>query len=621
MSSLRNNKYSYLGLETNPFPFTPVPRRPWILGGKSRIEACNKIKNEIILSKSLNEPKINIILGDLGEGKTHIAEYLVNYSLSSKQYKIFVHSIQDPMNKPTLSFLAIKAINSLGGESFLKELSEKIILKTLKRNLEKIESRGILKLGVREKILCLMESNFKKQKIKEIIETLEGEPETIQRLMKKGTIDDESLIKLVEEEIRNAFDTDPRSVTLRNFVDLNIFREIILFPFSGYWKYYSKNRYGELVNKISKSEEDALKFVSTLVNLMKYISEETVVLIIDEIDALSPLENVNIFFHSLRELVDRGPGSFYILLLCVPRTWNSYLEHDQLGNVHAIRSRIGTKPIILGPISLDEAIDIINKYLGAVSFTKEDKLYEKIFEPGTIELLYRKSSANIRQLLVFCFHCIEYISQNKLSKVSYDVIEKVLGEVGIPESQIPSEISLEPDSDITKQIIKEFFSIEKPLERGKLLEKAVSEIISKGLGKERNLGKRRVSTGLKRRREIDILFYDTMQRECGIEVKAYNKERIIEPKQIEGFIELIKGSPIENFILISTSEISIDAKREIDKVSKQKSVKINVLDEKQLATILYATNTFTERGRPELARQVELKKEEAISLLKSLGII
>jgi len=91
---------------------------------------------------------------------------------------------------------------------------------------------------------------------------------------------------------------------------------------------------------------------------------------------------------------------------------------------------------------------------------------------------------------------------------------------------------------------------------------------------------------------------------------------MIEPKQLEGFIELIKGSPIENFILISTSEISIDAKREIDKVSKQKSVKINVLDEKQLATILYATNTFTELGR-----QVELKKEKAISLLKILGII
>lgn len=616
MLSLKNNRYSYLGLETNPFPFTPVPRRPWIIGGKSRVEACNKIKNEIILSRSLNEPKINIILGDFGYGKTHIAEHLVNYGLSSRQYKIFIRSVQDPMNKPTLSFITIKIINYLGGESFLKELSEKIILKTLERNLEEVESRGILKLSMREKILCLMEGNFKKQKIKETIETLEEEPEVIQRLVKEGMIDDRSLIKLVEREIKNVFDTELRSTTLRNFVDPGIFREILLLPFSGHWKYYSKNRYDGLISKISKSEEDALKFISTLINLMKYVSEETVVLIIDEIDALSPLENVNTFFYSLRELVDRGPGGFYILLLCTSRAWGSYLETYQLGNVHAIKSRIGTEPIFLGNITLDEAKDIISKYIEAVSLTKEDKLYEKIFEPGAIELLYRKSSGNIRQLLVFCFHCIEYICQNKLNKVSYDTAEKVLEEVGIPGTQISLEIPLEPDSDITKQIVKKFFSIEKPSERGKVLERVISEIISKGLGKERNLGKRRIGAGLRKKREIDILFYNTMEKECGIEVKAHNKERIIELKQLEGFIELIKGSSIENFILISTSGLSVDAKREIDKVSKQKNVKINILDEKQLATILYVTNIF-----PELGRQVELKKEEAISILKSLGII
>ncbi|MEM0076924.1 MAG: hypothetical protein QW768_05490 [Thermoproteota archaeon] len=613
MSSSENSRYGHLGLETNPFPFTPVPRRPWILGGKSRIEICNRIKNEIMLSKNLNEPKINVVLGDYGYGKTHIAEHLINYVLSSRQFKIFIHTIQDPNNKPTLSFFSIKLLNSLGSEKFLRELASKILLKVVTKKTKDSNDQGIIRLSIKERILCLIENKYKEQVLNEVVSTLKEDPEAIQKLVKEGRIDDEHLIKLAEDDIKGTFDTERKSISLRNFVDLNIFREILLFPFSDYWKYYSRSRYDELINKVSKSEEDALTFITTLISLMRYASEETVVLVVDEVDALSPMENVDLFFHSLRELVDRGPGGLYILLLCTPRAWGNYLQNNQLGNVRALESRIGTRPIVLENISLEEAKDIINKYLEAVALRKEERMYEKIFDPNVIEFLYRKSLGNIRQLLVFCFYCIEYVSQNKLSKVNYNVAENVTQLV--PSEKLP-EIPLEPDSDITTQIVRKFFSIEKPVERGKLLEKAIGEIISKGLGSESNLGKRRINVGLRKKREVDIVFYDSMKRINGIEVKAYNKERLIELKQLEGFIELIKNSTIENFILLSTSKLSISAKKELDELGKHKNVRVHILDEKQIATIFYSTNTF-----PELGRQIELKKEEAINILKNLGIL
>jgi hypothetical protein len=612
----KNSRYEVLSLETNPFPFTPIPRRPWILGGKSRIEIYNRIKNEILLSRNLNEPKVNVILGEYGYGKTHIAEHLINYGLSDKQFKIFIHTIQDPMNKPALPFLAIRFLNSLGGEKFLRELSGKIFLKLIKSNERKLDEKGVIKLSIVEKIFCLLERKFKELKIKDIINEIEEDPEIIRKLVEGGRIDGEKLINLEENEIKNIFDTEQKSLHLRNFVSLDVFKEILLLPLSGYWKYYDSRRYNKLLDKISKSNEDALLFIATLINLIKYISGETIVSIVDEVDAISPIENVDLFFHSLRLLVDRGPGSLYILILCTPRAWGNYLQNSMLGNVKAVESRMGARPILLESISLEEAKDIISKYLEAVSLEKESRIFERIFDPGVVDLLYRESGGNIRQLLVFCFYCIEYVSQNNLKKVSYDIAEKVLSEIRIPEARVTITIPLEPDSDTARQIIKKFYSIEKPSERGKTLERAIGELINRGLGRESNLGKKRISVGLKGKREMDIVFYDNMHKVNGIEVKAYDKERLIGLKQLEGFIEVVKKSSIERLILLSTSELSVDARRELDKHSKHKNLKICILNEKQIAIILYATNTF-----PELSRQLELKREEAINILKDLEIV
>lgn len=84
---------------------------------------------------------------------------------------------------------------------------------------------------------------------------------------------------------------------------------------------------------------------------------------------------------------------------------------------------MGRRPILLEQISLSEAKEI-NKYLNNVSIKKESKTYENLFESNTVELLWKNSGGNIRQLLVSCFYCLELTVQSELDKVSYNIAQE-----------------------------------------------------------------------------------------------------------------------------------------------------------------------------------------------------
>jgi len=120
-----SNKYSPLLLEANPFPLTPVPSRIWILGGNSRINALKRIGEEIDYSFKLEEPKIDMLIGDAGSGKTHLAlhiQYLLSQEKPGQPFS-YMPTIQDSVYKPSLIFFASRVVETLGSEEFLMELS------------------------------------------------------------------------------------------------------------------------------------------------------------------------------------------------------------------------------------------------------------------------------------------------------------------------------------------------------------------------------------------------------------------------------------------------------------------------------------------------------------------
>ncbi|MGB9806800.1 MAG: restriction endonuclease [Thermoproteota archaeon] len=611
MYSSSQSKYESIGLETNPFPFSPTPSRPWLIAGKSRVEAYELIKKEIELSKEFNQPKVNVIEGDYGSGKTHLALYLVNYGLENLKYKIYLATVQDALRKPTLALISIKLVNSLGGEEFLRAFALNFLSKIILENKEKLEDERVMNFGFKEKVASLFESRYKEQKIRAVVEEVEEEPEKIVEFINEGNLNDEALLNLAIKEVKEKFETNKRSLILRNFVDVDILREILLLPFSEHWKYYSKRRYESMIKFIEGSEDNALLFLATLVNLMKYVGKSPVVLVIDEVDAITPEENVQLFFHSLRTLIDRGPGNFFIILLCTSRAWNSY---QQLGNVRALTSRMGMRPILLEQISLAEAKEIINEYLKAVSIRKEVKTYENLFEPNVIELLWKNSGGNIRQLLISCFYCLELTVQSKLNKVSYNIAQEALSKLtGVPLEK--PLLPLMPDSDVAKQIVSKFYSIEKPGERGKILEDSIKSLISLVFGEEKVVGKKREKISKTKSREIDILFYDYSGKLNGVEVKAYDprKERLVKVKDIEGFIELAKHKKFDRFLLITTSRLDFASQQELSKLS---NVKVHVMQEEQVAKVLYVTDAIKDLGRQE-----KLSKEEAQDILLELEIL
>jgi len=430
-------------------------------------------------------------------------------------------------------------------------------------------------------------------------------------LIEEGTLEITRLVSLELEELEGMFETRFEPSKTRRFIDLSLAKWILWFPSPYYGSWGAKH----FSNYLKESDEAALKFLATLVNLSKLVSNSPFVIVVDEVETLLQ-DNVDVFFHTLKRIVDNGPGGLFILLLLTPVMFEE-LKGQRFRVAPAIVSRVSSTPISLEKISVEEAKDIIDKYVKALYLNKSDDSYSNMFPMNGVKLLWANSGGEIRRLLSECFTCVEILAERMSRGITQPdfvdpvIVMNAIMKMGPPIARLV--VPIEPDSDVKKQIITMFYNVEKPSERAMILEKAVSSLIETGLGKMNLLGRKRISVSLGKKREIDVLFIDSMRgnMSVGVMIKAPKPSEGL--SGVEPLIDFAKSRKLDRLLLLTTSPVDPELQRNLESFG---NVGIRVLSDDDVSTTIYVSRVFKNLSRPE-----SLTPEVSLEVLKKISLI
>ncbi|MGQ9478680.1 MAG: hypothetical protein ACUVQ0_01495 [Thermoproteota archaeon] len=602
------NRYASLRLEANPFPLTPIPSRIWILGGSSRIRALERIREEIAYSFRLEEPKIDIVIGDTGSGKTHIALHL-QYILSQEkpiQLVSYISTIQDSVYKPSLIFFTSKVIESLGGEVFLKELSMRLHQQLISKMSFEFFSKTV-NLNIVYTVL-LQEVKRRRELFNKILSDFRYTGDFIE----KDILDLDKLVRLELEKLKEIFETRFEPSRTRRFVDLSIVKWILWIPHPYYGSWGMKH----LTEYLKESDDNALRFLTTIVNLAKFVSNTPFIIMVDEVETLTQ-DNVEVFFHSLKRIVDSGPGGLFILLLLTPVMFEE-LGSQRFRIAPAIVSRVSSNPISLEKINVDEAKDIIDRYVKALYLDKNSEGYLNMFPMDTVKILWANSGGEIRRLLSECFNCIEILADRLQKRITKSIfVDTAIATEAVMKMGLPATVSavpLEPDSDVRSQIMARFYNIEKNSERSTVLQKAVSILIEKGFGDVSLLGRKRISVSLTRKREVDLVFLDRDSNvSVGVIIKAPRLDEGVGRDFVEPLMEITGSGKLGRVFFLTTSPIDPESQKTLESF---KNLRILVLNDKEVSMLIYVSQVFRNLSRP-----VTPTPEESIEVLRRIGLL
>ncbi len=597
-------------LEANPFPLTPVPTRVWILGGESRVNALRRIREEIEYSFELEEPKIDMLIGDAGSGKTHLAlhlQYLLSQEKPSQPFS-YLSTIQDSVYRPSLIFFATKVVESLGGEAFLRELSLRLHQVLISRM-----APGMIDEAVSTSVFSLLLGRRRGRTASEVLDMVLRDFRSVSELVEKGILEITKLAKIEVQELSHIFEIRFEPYKSRKFVDPDLAKWILWLPHSYYGGWGMKH----INDYVRESDDNALKFLTTIVNLSKIVSNAPFVVVVDEVETLSE-DNVDVFFHTLKRIIDNGPGGLFILLLLTPRMFED-LKSQRFRVAPAIVSRVSSAPISLEKISVEEAKDIVDKYVKALYLDKNSDGYTGMFPMNSVKLLWANSGGEIRRLLSECFTCVEILA-DRISKgltkpifVDNEIVMEAITKMGLPFMEIV--VPIEPDSDVINQILSRFYNIEKPSERSMVIEQALATLIEMGLGRENFLGRKRISVSLTRKREVDLLFTDSSAggAKVGVIIRALKPEETLGRSSIEPLIDLAESRRLDKLILLTTSPLDSSSQNALKQF---KNVKVLFLDGNSVSMLIYVSQVFRNLSRPE-----RLTPETSLEVLRRLNII
>lgn len=595
-------------LEANPFPLTPVPTRIWILGGESRINALKRIREEIEYSFRLEEPKIDMLIGDAGSGKTHLAlhlQYLLSQEKPSQPFS-YLSTIQDSVYKPSLIFFALKVVEALGGEGFLKNLSLRLHQVLISRMVP-----GLFDEAVSTNIFSIILGRGRA--VSEVLDRALADFRSIGELVEKGILDITKLVKIELQELSQILETRFEPYKARRFADPSLAKWILWLPhpYYGSWGMKHINDY------VRESDDNALKFLTTIVNLSKIISNTPFVIVVDEVETLSE-DNVDVFFHTLKRIVDSGPGGLFILLLLTPRMFED-LKSQRFRVAPAIVSRVSSAPISLEKISVEEAKDIVDRYVRALYLDKGDDGYTRMFPMDSVKLLWANSGGEIRRLLSECFTCIEILAERVKEGsteprwVDTTIVMEAIAKMGLP--LIEAVVPIEPDSDVRSQILARFYNIEKSSERSIVIEQAIITLIEAGLGKENLIRRKRINVSLTKKREVDLLFTDSTAGGImvGVVIKALKPQEALGIGSVESLIDLAKSRKLDKLILLTTSPLNADSQSALKQFE---NVKVLFLNDEKISTLIYVSQVFKNLSRPE-----RLTPETSLEVLRKINLI
>jgi len=351
--------YSEFGLDSNPFPYSPVPSDdPLIYCGQEHV--TDQISNTVSSVLSTGKSKHLVVTGKYGNGKSHTLKY--TRSLVRDRDDVFVGYVAQPGE----GFLDIyhEFIYDVGFDRF-QELSYEYLAEVTRNETDR--------------------NPMNASAMKDLIDN--------------GEV---LLSELVPTAVQQLSDVTKFADFARAIVHL-VYEDTNLYA----WQWltaeglrYEQRKEMEIHSAID-DDTTAVRAFTALKNMLRDLGYTGVFVFVDEFERIARLspKDEQATLNSIRHLMDQNSDGLCVLFGCAPEVWQ-----DVMSEYHAFSERIGQE-VALRPMTEEQIHYLVEEYLD-LARVKSSNGIQPFTEEG-LQYILQRSQGNVRQILSLCSRVLD----------------------------------------------------------------------------------------------------------------------------------------------------------------------------------------------------------------------
>jgi hypothetical protein len=372
--------YSSLGLEENPFPYSPVPDDdPELYCGQKH--ATKVISDTVSTMLSTGKSKHLVITAKYGNGKSHTLKY--TRSLVRDREDVIVGYVAQP------------------GEGF-RDIYHEFLYDLGFDRVQEIAYEYLAQVAR---------------------ETTDHNP--IGAKVMESLIDDGEVLlsELVPTAIQQLNDVTKFADFARAIVHM-IYEDTNLYAWQ--WLTAEGIRYEQRkemeIHSALDDDTTSVRAFTALKNLLLELGYTGVFVFVDEFESIARLNSKDeqATLNSIRHLMDQNSHGLCMLFGCAPEVWQ-----DVMSEYHAFSERIGQE-IALRPLTDEHIQELVSSYLDLARVNDTEGI--EPFDEECLELIHQRSQGNVRQVLLLCSRSLDAAVDQNRDYVGREFVQDVLAE-------------------------------------------------------------------------------------------------------------------------------------------------------------------------------------------------
>ncbi|ODR80175.1 ATPase [Haladaptatus sp. W1] len=372
--------YSQYGLESNPFPYSPVPAEdPEIYCGQEHV--TKQISSTVSSMLATGKSKHLVITGKYGNGKSHTLKY--TRSLVRDRDDVVVGYVAQP------------------GEGFL-DIYHEFVYDLGFTRLKEIAYEHLATVT------------------RDLTEADPHDAAAMQSLIDEGDI---LLSEIIPEAIRRLSDITHFADFARAIVHM-VYEDTNLYAWQ--WLTAEGIRYEQRkemeIHTALDDDTMGVRAFTALKNLLLELGYTGVFVFVDEFESIARLSSKNeqATLNSIRHLMDQNGSGLCLLFGCAPEVWQ-----DVMSEYHAFSERIGQE-VALRPLTSDQLYQLVKDYLQKERRTENNEVGIKPFSKESLDLILQRSQGNIRQVLAICSRMLDEGSDANQNQISTEFVKEIV---------------------------------------------------------------------------------------------------------------------------------------------------------------------------------------------------
>lgn len=372
--------YSSLGLEENPFPYSPVPDDdPELYCGQKH--ATKVISDTVSTMLSTGKSKHLVITAKYGNGKSHTLKY--TRSLVRDREDVIVGYVAQP------------------GEGF-RDIYHEFLYDLGFDRVQEIAYEYLAQVAR---------------------ETTDHNPigaKAMESLIDGGEV---LLSELVPTAIQQLNDVTKFADFARAIVHM-IYEDTNLYAWQ--WLTAEGIRYEQRkemeIHSALDDDTTSVRAFTALKNLLLELGYTGVFVFVDEFESIARLSSKDeqATLNSIRHLMDQNSHGLCMLFGCAPEVWQ-----DVMSEYHAFSERIGQE-IALRPLTDEHIQELVSSYLDLARVNDTEGI--EPFDEECLELIHQRSQGNVRQVLLLCSRSLDAAVDQNRDYVGREFVQDVLAE-------------------------------------------------------------------------------------------------------------------------------------------------------------------------------------------------